>query len=281
MPTPALQAQVNNLKLTANTGSGHAVVTADGRSVLWSVGNLAVASQVHTGDFGRTWTQVRYFDAAGQPVRTGTTYPVPDNVDPSLVHAFGSATYVSRDGGRTFHQATTAYGGFSTAGLAAVNGARDIRAHPHTAGVVEVGGNGLWRLTYDAATNTMSAAPVPVPATVVRYGPGIGVNADPTGAALYVYGNRPGSGRQSGFGVWRSTDRGATWTKISASTGNPSPAGTADDPYLNANVQYADVRAVVGDSRAFGRVYVSLGNAPGGLRVGEPVLTLLRSGAPG
>jgi hypothetical protein len=278
MPTTALQNQVNTIKANANNTSGHAVVTADGSTVIWSITNLNITSQVYTTDYGQNWHQVQYFNSAGGQVASGTTYLAPDMVNPDIVYAFGAATYVSTDGGRTFRQASTNYGSFSTSGLATINGSRDIRPELGQEGVIHVGGNGLWKLTYNEPANSMSAVQIPSTTTVSRYGPGIGVNADATEKALYVYGSRTGSGQQSGLGVWRSTDGGTSWVKISTSTSNPSPAGTAADPYLNANVQYADVRGVVGDSRVFGRVYVSLGNVAGGLVVGDIVTRLVEAG---
>jgi hypothetical protein len=279
MPTETLQNVVTGLK-SPDQNAGHAVVTADGRNVLWSIGNLSIARQVYTEDYGQTWYQCEYYNSEGTPVTSGNTYFVADHVNPDVVYAFMASTtlYVSQDGGKTFNQANTSYNGMSTNGLATINGAREIRPDLDYEGIIYIGGNNLWKLTYDKETNTMSAEQVPSIDTVVRYGAGIGVQVDKGNKALYVYGNRTGTGQQSGYGVWRSLDGGDTWVKITWSTDNPSPAGTEEDPYLNANVQYSDVRSVIGDARTFGRVYVSLGNVSGAVKYGEMITNLVEEG---
>lgn len=242
---------------------------------------------------------------------------VSDRVDPDVFYAFTNRTivvghgynaegeavaftnvrnyaFVSRDGAETFRPVTIT----STDGYEfpmgnvwqGVNGNRAIRGEIGNPYVLWVDGNGLYRLVYNRDTHTMTSTRVlgndtSTPAlglpnsTNGRAGLGLGIDGVANGA-LYAFGRTeavPGDGG-TGWGVYRSLDGGETWLKINVFTDNPEPEGTPDDPFLNANHNFADVRGVTGDPRVFGRVFLTQGNVAGGIRVGEIIVNLLEYG---
>jgi len=107
--------------------------------------------------------------------------------------------------------------------------------------------------------------------------------------ALFAHGMKPvvAGDASTGMGIYRSLDGGETWTKISPSAVNSAnnvwpngipvaQGGTGE--LVNANRPFTAVNGLTGDPRVFGRVFVSQGDAAGGITAGDIVTTLLEDG---
>jgi len=296
MPTQALQTSVNRQKTTMDVTGGHIAISADAKTIVWGVNAAtpAIASTVVSKadvptKLGQDWLLCEFYSSTNARVTTGNARVVSDRVDPDVFYAFGTNIYVSQDGGLTFQQATvTAADGFTFPAVANMD--REIRGEVGNAYNIWVSGNGLYKLTYNKETNSFITRRI-VSATASgnafamtnnangRAGLGLGVGGAVNGA-IYAYGRKPAvkGEQQTGWGVYRSLDGGETWVKVSYSTDNPEPAGTEEDPFLNENFQFADVRGLTGDPRIFGRVYLTQGNVSGGVRYGNMITNLIESG---
>ena len=160
---------------------------------------------------------------------------VADRADADAFYAFDPSdgtAYRSADSGATFTKAAT--------GLP--RGEAYLRAAPRHAGHVWlVTTKGVF-LSTDAGK---SFAPVPGPESARRIGFG---KAAPGSEypAVYLVGRVAGT-----YGFYRSLDRGQTWVRIN------------DDKH-----QFAEITAITGDPRLFGRVYLASRNR--GVLYGEP-----------
>ncbi len=279
---------------TAQNSAGWISIDASASTVVWSVGGQAIANTywtdvsagpssaavgshdgrplgssevrqvVKNGD--RTaWTKVNFRNAAGNPVTTGNVKLFSDKFQPNLFYGFSGATfYVSDDGGRNFQAVTLASGAvpntnWNTNGhgqgvnkiLVDSFRTRSIYLAPNTAVA------GLVRLTYDSTSATWSAVKVnpQTDSAFQQVGMGLG-RGDGSVPALYAMGlisdNSVAPASAARYGMYQSLDGGTTWKRIN------------DD-----NTQFGDLRALSGDSRVFGRVY--LGTGTRGIRVGEVV----------
>ncbi|MDR3070521.1 MAG: hypothetical protein LBU38_05885, partial [Propionibacteriaceae bacterium] len=285
----------------ANANAGWISVTADGNTVVWSVGGQSIAntywadvsqgpaapvvgshqgrqigeSEVRvierrnadgTPDYGdRTaWTKVNFFQADGVTPATGNAKLFSDKVNPNIMYGFaGTNFYLSTDGGKNFYAQTLASGSlptgpnWNTSGHS--QGSNKIQVDPfHTNSIYLAPNNaaaGLVKLSSTDGGATWNAVKVSPGTTSlfqqIGIGIGIGTNNVP---ALYAAGtiadNSQWSAAPAHWGVYRSLDDGATWKRIN------------DDEH-----QYGDLRAISGDSRVFGRVY--LGTGTRGTRVAD------------
>ena len=277
---------------TAQNSSGWISIDASASTVVWSVGSQAIANTYWTdvsagadsaavgshvgrpqgssevrvvaknGDRG-AWTRSSFFNAAGNPVTTGNVKLFSDKLQPDLFYGFSGATfYVSDDGGRNFRAVTLASGtvpntNWNTSGHS--QGVNKIQVDSFRTRSIYLAPNtvaaGLVRLTYDETTASWSAAKVnpQTDSSFQQVGMGLGAG-DGSVPALYAMGvisdNSVTPAASARYGMYRSLDGGATWKRIN------------DDA-----TQFGDLRALSGDSRVFGRVY--LGTGTRGIRVGE------------
>jgi hypothetical protein len=290
--------------ITANSGQGPTAqqvagwiaISADAHNVVWSVGGQAIANTYWTdvslgaasaavgSHVGRPigasevrvvakngdrapWTKTNFFSTTGVAVTTGNVKIFSDKVDPSVMYAFtGTTFYLSVDGGHRFDAKTVSGTGVPNATWTTAShgqGANKIQVDPyHTRSIWLANNNataGLVHLTFDTGAGTWSGTKVNAGTTSsfqqVGIGLGIGNNSVP---ALYAMGvivdNSGASPLPQLYGAYRSLDGGATWKRIN-----------------DAAHQFGDLRALSGDSRVFGRVYVGTGSR--GIRVGEVIWT--------
>ncbi|MFD8816297.1 cellulose binding domain-containing protein, partial [Streptomyces sp. NPDC059627] len=201
------------------SGGGTVAAAADGSRFVWSPAGTGVQ---YTTGFGSSWS-------ASSGIPSGATVES-DRVDPRTFYGFKSGKfYVSSDGGATFTAS-------AATGLPSGDSVR-FKALPGTKGDVWLaggaadGGYGLWHSTDGGATFGKLAN--------VGQADTIGFGKAATGASyqtLYT------SAKIGGVrGIFRSTDEGATWTRINDDAHQWGWTGAA----------------ITGDPRVYGRVYVS------------------------
>jgi photosystem II stability/assembly factor-like uncharacterized protein len=221
-------------------GAGAIAVSADGATFLWAPKEGPVAT---SHDHGATWTRAQGLPEAGKipdwaPVNIR---PAADRVNPKKFYVFDSLqgrAYRSVDGGEHFIEALTGLPSLPDYNL----GAGSAQAAPTVEGDVWLTtGKGLYR-SRDAGRIYESLDGV-TEANAVGFGKAPPGKTYPT---VYLMGKL---GDQAGF--FRSDDAGATWVRIN------------DDRH---NFGFAGV--IIGDPRAYGRVYVGTGGR--GIVYGDP-----------
>lgn len=201
------------------SGGGTVAAAADGSRFVWSPAGAGVQ---YTTGFGSSWSA-----AGGIPAGAIVES---DRVDPKTFYGFKSGkVYVSSDGGATFTAS-------AASGLPSGDSVR-FKALPGTKGDVWLAGGasdgayGLWHST-DGGASFAKLANVDQADT-------IGFGKAATGASyqtLYT------SAKIGGVrGIFRSTDKGASWTRINDAAHQWGWTGAA----------------ITGDPRVYGRVYVS------------------------
>lgn len=201
-------------------GAGSVAVSADGTSFVWAPLGAPVAFSTNRGT---TWSP-----SANAP---GGVTVVADRLNPRKFYIASGALYRSTDGGATF-----------TATGASANGAL-VASFAAEGDLWLASTNGLYHSTDSGGTFA------PIAGVQQAYSVGLGKAA--TGAtypALYLFGQ---IGAVQAF--FRSTDEGATWTRIN------------DDRH-----QYGNASLLTGDPRIFGRVYI--GTNGRGIIYGDPTL---------
>ncbi|HEY0044125.1 MAG TPA: hypothetical protein VGB62_06210 [Allosphingosinicella sp.] len=211
-------------------------VSADGETFI-----VGTSVAMATRDRGRSWAA-----AKGLPVGARA---IADKVDPRLFYAIdfeGGRVFVSRDGARSFVQAA-AEGLPKDLTPARMRGREDqwpMVAEPGRAGALwfNLGGR-IWR-SDDAGARFRPASGADM--LVEEFG--LGKAAPGAKApALYAIGTKDGV-----RGIWRSIDGGSAWSRIN------------DD----AHQWGLRFRAITGDPRRFGRVYVATDGR--GIVYGDP-----------
>ncbi len=235
-----------------NTNAGWVALSADGRTLIWSVGDgmyLPADAVVYTEDLGCTWAACKVFDLRGE----GSTLKVfSDRVDPELFYGFGedSRMYLSTDRGRSFHEIAVPreFPKLELGGIDTIMPA-EIRVEAGKCGTVWIstGEGGLWRLQFDKLTKRASFLKVSCEGDSI-YRQGMGKAAPHSEyKTLYVNGIIQGE-----YGFYRSFDEGRTWQRIN-----------------HERQMYGDIRSITGDPRTFGRVYIATGSR--GVLWGEPI----------
>jgi len=201
------------------SGGGTVAAAADGSRFVWSPQGAGV--HYATG-FGSSWS-------ASSGIPAGAIVES-DRVDPKTFYGFKSGKfYVSTDGGATFTASAAANlpGGDSVRFKALPGGKGDI----WLAGGASDGAYGLWHSTNGGVTFTKLSN--------VEQADTIGFGKAAAGASyqtLYT------SAKIGGVrGIFRSTDQGATWTRINDDAHQWGWTGAA----------------ITGDPRVYGRVYVA------------------------
>jgi len=235
LKAPALRFEGEAAQRFDTNGEAPITVGADGRTFL-----VATSAVVATSDRGRSW-----FTPSGLPQDVRV---VADKADPALFFAIdfaASRLFISRDGGRSFQSiaATGLPRDFSADRPRNREAQPVIQATPGHAGELwaKLGGN-LYRSGDAGASFVRASSDI----SVEQFGlghPAPGSNVP----ALYVTGTKSGI-----RGVWRSDDGGAHWARIN------------DD----AHQWGLRFRAISGDPRIFGRVYLATDGR--GILYGDP-----------
>jgi hypothetical protein len=231
-----------------NVTAGWTAISADGETILWSLGLPIYASRlVYTFDLGKTWGKSQIFNWEGKLI-CGDKLPfkvMSDRVNANIFYGFseninGAGFYVSTNQGVTFHQ-VKAPQGFPEVNLAGIDSeqAYEIRVESNKEGIIWMAmlEFGLWKITYDSSRKKFSGDRVSQAGDVIKR---IGLGKSAVGSefkTLYTSGTIKGE-----YGFYRSQDEGATWLRIN------------DDKH-----QYGDIRSISGDPRVFGRIYVATG----------------------
>jgi hypothetical protein len=219
------------------TGAGGTVaVSADGSIIMWTP--PGVTAPAYTTDFGTTWTSSTGLSGA-RPVFA-------DRANPNKFYAYSGGTiYVSSDGGKTF---AAAAGGLAASTGGGRGGGPRVRAVFGREGDIWIA---LGATSSSAGTlfhSTDSGATVAAVANVTApLAVGFGKPAvDGQYPAVYLIGTVSGT-----YGIFRSDDQGASWTRINDNQHQFGPAGY-----------------VAGDEQVYGRVYV--GTNGRGILYGDP-----------
>ncbi|MFI1809671.1 RICIN domain-containing protein [Streptomyces sp. NPDC020422] len=209
----------------AGAQDGHVALAADGSTIVWTQ-----AGQVpyRSTDRGASWSRVGGLG--------GDAVVVADRSSARTFYALSGGTlHASTDGGATF----TARAGNLPAG-------GRLTAVPGVAGDLWITGGGQGLLHSTDGGRTFA------PLTTVRSASALGFGKAAPGAsyqALYLIGTV-----KDVTGVFRSTDRGATWLRVN------------DDAHQWGGI--GGVGVITGDPDRFGRVYV--GTNGRGLQYGDP-----------
>ncbi len=203
---------------------GHATLTADGKTLVYSPGSTADNKQTlvsyYTKDWGQTWSTVQGLSMSNARV-------VADTVNSQKMYALnGNKMMVSLDAGASFQQMGS---------LSSSNGSKIIRAVPGVEGGIWValGNSGLAKSSDSGANFTM-------------------VNGVSAAQALGFGKAAPGSNFPTIFiwgtinnvtGIFRSIDSGASWVRINDSAHQFGGPG-------NGNF-------ILGDMNTYGTVYMS------------------------
>jgi hypothetical protein len=228
-----------------NTGDhSKVVVTADGANIVWSV-----AGQVpyYSTDKGASWHATNL--PAPAAAYNAAYHLAADRINPLKVYAYdhggdfwnppnSGRFYLSTDGGHTFKASIQNWMPFSFDNT-------DLAVNPYAEGDLWLAdANNLWHSLDSGVTWTK------LPGTQVGTGNtnlhgakkvalGVPAAGSPYSAAVYFVG-RLLVGSDYVYGVYRSDDAGAHWTRID------------DDAH-----RYGGVGAIVADTRVYGRIFMA------------------------
>ncbi|KOG52882.1 carbohydrate-binding protein [Streptomyces griseoflavus] len=209
----------------AGADSGHVALAADGSSIVWTE-----AGQVpyRSTDKGASWSKVG-------GLGTGAVVVADRSSARTFYSLAGGTLYASTDGGATFTARAT--------GLPADG---RLKAVPGVAGDLWIAGGDQGLLHSTDGGRTFARL------TTVKTAAALGFGKAASGAsyqALYMIGTV-----NDVSGVFRSTDKGATWLRVN------------DDAHRWGSI--GSVGVITGDPDTFGRVYI--GTNGRGLQYGDP-----------
>lgn len=250
-----LDEEIEKLK-KPNVTSGWAAISADGKTIVWTVGSEMKSScVVYSRNFGDRWEISQIYNIEGKKVEHIPFKVISDRVNSEIFYGFSSAEggariFASTDGGASFRQLLTP-DDFPNVTLSGIDSEEDyeIRVESGKEGTIYVALRqyGLWKLTFDKTKFAISGRRITKNGDYInRIGIGKPKGSGSTNT-LFTSGTIGGV-----YGFWRSIDGGETWLRIN------------DDRH-----QFGDIRSISGDPRIFGRVYIATGTR--GLIYGDPV----------
>ncbi|MCX4978586.1 cellulose binding domain-containing protein [Streptomyces sp. NBC_00620] len=201
------------------SGGGTVASASDGSRFVWSPAGTGVQ---YTTGFGTSWS-------ASSGIPAGAIVES-DRVDPKTFYGFKSGKfYVSSDGGATFTaSAASGLPGGDSVRFKALSG---TKGDVWLAGGASDGAYGLWHSTDGGAT--FAKLPGIEEADTIGFG-----KAAPAASYQTLYASAKIGGVR---GIFRSTDKGVSWTRINDDAHQWGWTGAA----------------ITGDPRVYGRVYVS------------------------
>jgi hypothetical protein len=202
----------------ATNGPGLVVISVDGSRLIWAIPG---SPSFYSTNNGTSWTQC----AGSNPTPEYSweqPYPLSDRVNSNKFYIYmpdSGVVYVSTNGGASFY-----------AGATITAWADSLRTTFGQEGNVWAAiYNGLWRSTNSGASFFQ------VPGFQAAHALGFGMSKSSGGyPAIYLHGEI-----NSTWGVYRSDDQAATWTRIN------------DDQH-----QFAGIQQVTGDPKIYGRCYI-------------------------
>ncbi|MDD2647900.1 MAG: endoglucanase [Eubacteriales bacterium] len=225
-----------------NVNSGWAAMTADKSAIIWAIaeGNdLPCGDMLITKNEGKEWKECEIRTLSGEKTNLK---PISDRLDSSLVYGLGSSSrvFVSRDGGETFREHERP-SNLPKRELGGIDGNQpcQIWAESGKSGeiFISMSEDGLWRLTYNKASDSFSAEKVSREGdNIYRFGFGMPLK-EGMPKAIYASGIIGGV-----CGFYASFDEGKSFIRV------------GDDKHL-----YGDIRAIAGDMRKKGRFYIATG----------------------
>jgi len=202
----------------ATNGPGLVVISADGSRLVWAIPG---SPSFYSTNNGATWTQC----AGSNPTPPNSweqPYPFSDRVNSNKFYIYmpdSGVVYVSTNGGASFFAGATI--------TAWADSMRTTFGQESNVWVAIY--NGLWCSTNSAAGFFQ------VPGVQAAHAIGFGMSKSSGGyPAIYMHGEINNT-----WGVYRSDDRAATWTRIN------------DDQH-----QFAGIQQVTGDPKIYGRCYI-------------------------
>lgn len=221
------------------TGGGNIAVAANAGRIVWCP--QGASSAYYSTNNGNSWTS-----SSGLPAGLK---PVADRVNSNKFYAYDSANgkiYGSTDGGATFS--------VKSSGLPTVpsyqSGDANLRAVFGIEGEIWMTSPGAF---YKSVNSGVSYTQVTSVNNVSKVGFGKAAVGQ-THPAIYIIGNVNNT-----YGFYRSTDSGASWTRIN-----------------DATHQFGSINDIIGDPRTYSRVYLATGGrgilygtSTSGARLGE------------
>lgn len=243
-----------------NVNSGWVAMSPDCQNIVWSVADmiyLPVSRMIVSNDGGKTFSRCEVYEENGAKKEQGNIKVYSDRMNSSLFYGFGehSDFYISKDSGKTFYEKSLP-DNFPQADFGMIDCANktEVRGETGKSGVfyIALGEGGLWKLVYDAASDTVTVKQLSkIGDKVLRVGLGIGApdgNYYTDAKAIYCNACIDGV-----YGFYRSLDEGQTFERI------------------NTDKQmYGEINSIDGDCRTFGRFYLATGS--NGVLYGEPVI---------
>ncbi len=241
-----------------NVNSGWVAMSADCKNIVWSVADmiyLPVSRMISSADGGETFVRCVVYDKDGSKKETGNIKVYADRINSSYFYGFGehSDFYVSKDGGKTFHEFVLP-AAFPKADFGMIDCANktEVRGETGKSGVfyIALGEGGLWKLMFDTETEVLTVNRLGRQRDIVyRVGLGLGApDADYYKDAKAIYCNAQIDGA---YGFYRSLDDGRTFERINTD-----------------RQMYGEINSIDGDCREFGRFYLATGS--NGVLYGEP-----------
>ena len=203
----------------ATNGPGLVVISADGSRLVWAIPG---SPSFYSTNNGATWTQCAGSNPT-PPYSWEQPYPFSDRVNSNKFYIYmpdSGVVYVSTNGGASF---------FAGATLTAWADSMRTTFGQESNVWVAINNNGLWCSTNSAASFFH------VSGVQAAHAIGFGMSKSNGGyPAIYLHGEINNT-----WGVYRSDDRAATWTRIN------------DDQH-----QFAGIQQVTGDPKIYGRCYI-------------------------